>query len=333
MKVSLPGGKWLTGPAAAALAAVTAAVTVAALSGGASASTAAHRHPRPAVRTAHTGKPPKYAPVPFVQDFSRNTDFFCPAHHTPCDGNGQAGDFGTIDRVPSRFSNGGFGNYAPFTKALHGQWMAVVSGTGVVSQGQGCPGVTAGSNPGESCTGPYAYFGTGAAQGRENVFPAKGFTITNDLYLSPSTTAAAGSLADDDVALNNPAGTFRIDNIITACAERTSPSAPMGYVINFGNGSPGSCAGTPAITKDGWYRFVFVFSDVKGNAYLTESVRSEATGAVVATSGLKPVGGTPTPVSTWGGPRYFWLPSLDMSGLPLANFALQPGQVPAGHKA
>jgi len=53
---------------------------------------------------------------------------------------------------------------------------------------------------------------------------------------------------------------------------------------------------------------------------------------VVATSGLQPVSGTPTSASTWGGPNYFWLPTEDMSGLPLANFALQLEVEPAGHK-
>lgn len=86
------------------------------------------------------------------------------------------------------------------------------------------------------------------------------------------------------------------------------------------------------ITSDGWYRFVFAFSDNGGNADVTESVLTEPHATVVATSGLQPVGGTPTSVSTWGGPGYFWLPSEDFSGLPLANFALQLGVEPAGHK-
>jgi hypothetical protein len=32
------------------------------------------------------------------------------------------------------------------------------------------------------------------------------------------------------------------------------------------------------------------------------------------------------------GPGYFWLPSLDMSGLPLTNFALQLGTFANGHQ-
>jgi len=272
-----------------------------------------------------------YAVTAQTQEFGTNTNGFCPvaSPNAPCDGNGLAGDYGTIDRVSSQYSNGGYGNYAPETHALTGNYMAVVSGTGDGNLGVGCPGVTATSNPGETCTGPYALFGSGAAQGGENVFPHAGFTVTDDLYLSPSTTDVAGSLVDDDVELNNNSGNYGIDNIITACAEANGPS--LGYVINFGNGSPGSCAGSTVINTDGWYRFVFVFTDAAGNAVVTESVLTDPGNTVLATTGPQPVGGSVTPVTQWGGPGYFWLPSLDMSGMPLANFALQLGDHPQGH--
>lgn len=108
----------------------------------------------------------------------------------------------------------------------------------------------------------------------------------------------------------------------------------MGFVINFGHGSPGSCAGTPTITTDGWYRFIFVFSNVAGSVFLTEHVVSEANPNVVVASSGTPqplVSGSADDASNWGGPGYFWLPSQDFSGLPLANFALQLGQHPLGH--
>jgi hypothetical protein len=328
----------------AAVAAAAAAVVAVAMTGGGSPAAASHGHSashvRPAARaagaaiTVRTAGKTLYPVQPFVQEFSTNTSLFCPpdSGNAPCDGNGAAGDYGTIDRVLGGFSNGGYGNYAPFTSALTGYWMAVVSGTGDGNQGAGCPGTTATSNPGENCTGPYALFGSGRSMGVENVFPAEGFTVTNDLYLSPATAGPAGSLIDDDVEINTSSGTYGIDNIITACAEDPVPGS-LGFVINFGHNSPGSCEGTPAITTAGWYRFVFVFSDSGGDAYLTESVRSEATGKLVASSGAQPVGGTTAePISKWGGPGYFWLPTEDYSGLPLANFALQLGQVPDGNR-
>jgi hypothetical protein len=325
---------WLAG-SAGAIAVTTAVLLI--LSNAASASMTTHRqahHVRPrASVAAAAATATHYKVTSLTQEFNKDTKYFCPAGsgNLPCDGN--AGNYGTIDRALSGFSNGGIGNYAPFTKALTGGWMALVSGTGDGNLGGGCPGTTPTFNPGETCSGPYALFGTGKAAGAENVFPTGGFTVTDDLYLSPTTGGPAGSLVDDDVELNLSNGTYGIDEIITACAEPTGVSGPLGYVVNFGHNSAGSCAGTPVITKDGWYRFVFVFSDQGGNAYLDECVRSEPSAALVATSGSQPVGGgSPQPISQWGGPGYFWLPSQDYSGLPLANFALQLGTHTHGHK-
>jgi hypothetical protein len=177
--------------------------------------------------------------VRFAQEFTSNTKYFCPAGtgNQPCDGNPNPNptysDYGTIDRVASRFSNGGYGNYAPSTTAYYGGFMALVSGDVVGNQGTGCPqpSVT------EYCTGPFALFpssvsGT-AGLGAANVFPSNGFTVTDDLYLSPTSAVPTGQLVDSDVELNNSTGGYGIDNVITACSE------PGGFVINFGNGSPG----------------------------------------------------------------------------------------------
>lgn len=305
---------------------------LAALSNGASASSAAHHHARPAPRphglisAAPNMALTSYPVTTFTQEFGSNDQQFCPSGfgNNPCDGayngGGTAQDYGTIDRVPGGFSNGGYGNYAPSTPAVIGTWMALVSGDQDTNQGGGCPGTAV-----EECTGPYALFGTGAAEGAENVFPSGGFTVTDDLYLSPA-TAPNGALIDDDVELNNSSGTYGIDNVITACPESGA------FIINFGHNSPGSCSGSPLITSPGWYRFVFVFSNVAGNAFLTMNVVSESsTPSVIATSNPQPVGGTVTPVTDWGGPGYFWLPTENISGVPLANFALQLGQHKDGH--
>jgi hypothetical protein len=325
---------WLAASAAAVTVAG-AAIGVSALGGPALAAAGHHQwagHVKPDAQAARTAvtKSPVYAVQSLVQEFGTNTIPFCPARsgNPPCDGNGNKGDYGTIDRVPSGFSNGGFGNYAPGTKALTGKWMAIVSGTGDLNQGGGCPSAAV-----EACTGPYAVFGTGSARGKYNVFPRRGFTVTDDLYLSPTTAGKAGALVDDDVEINNNAGKYGIDNIITACPQKITAST-FGYVISFGHNSPGSCAGTAAVTKDGWYRFVFAFANERGRAYLTERVLSEATGKQIAASGRRPVGGgaTAEPISQWGGPGYFWLPTENISGLPLANFALQLGVYGAGHK-
>lgn len=282
----------------------------------------AHARPR-ALRTAATSTAvaTPYPVVAQYQEFQRNTTGFCPGlGNAPCDGNTNAGDYGTIDRVSSGYTNGGYGNYAPSTPAYFGQYMAVVSGDVDGNQGLGCPQPTMT----EYCSGPYALFGTGPAEGAYNVFPTNGFTVTVDEYLSPTSPQPTGQLVDSDVELNNNAGTYGRDTVITSCYENG------GYVENFGYGSPGSCTGTPVITSDGWYRFVWVFSNLDGDVYVTMSVLSEPSLTQVWSSGSQPLGGTPTPTSQWGGPGYFWLPTEDISGLPLANFALQLGQHPTG---
>lgn len=269
----------------------------------------------------HMGKVAKtpYPVTTYTQEFQKSTYGFCPSGsgNAPC--NGAEGNYGTIDRIPSGFSNGGSGNYAPHTKALTGTWFALTSGTQAVNQGQGCP-----STATEYCSGPYALFGKGAARGKENVFPTKGFTVTDDLYLSP-TTATATEQVDDDVGVNNSSGTYGSDDVISAC-----PLASGGYAISFGTSSPGTCGTTSVISANGWYRFVFIFKDVGGDAYVNEKVIQETSGNTVASS-TKPVSGTAEPISRWGGPGYFWLPTEDVSGMPLANVAVQLGEVSKGH--
>lgn len=290
------------------------ATLVAAFTGVAGGAQARVAHPQIRGRATSTNPVTTY-----TQEFAQNKSGFCNGgpSNPPCDG--AVNDYGTIDRVRGGFSNGGSGNYAPFTPALVGGYMAETSGSQMPNEGQACPQAST-----EYCSGPYALFASGSTVGQDNVFPTGGFTVTDDLYLSPS-TAAAGNLVDDDVELNNSTGAYGLDNVITACPEAG------GYVINFGNSSPGSCTGTPAISADGWYRFVFIFSDVGGNAYVAKKVIEEDNGSVVVNSGRHPEGGTPTSISQWGGPGYFWLPTEDVSGQPLANVAVQLGVQSKGH--
>ena len=119
---------------------------------GAGAST---RHPRP--QAAHSksiaasSAGTTTTTVPYVDDqFQSAKGGWCTGSSSPCDGNAGAGNFGTLDAgIPSRFSNGGFGNYAPSTPALFKTKMALISGSTMANQGMGC------QTPGaEGCTGP-----------------------------------------------------------------------------------------------------------------------------------------------------------------------------------
>ncbi len=283
---------------------------------------------RPGVLTAHATN---YPVTPFSQQFGANTKLFCPtgSGNAACDG--AVGDYGTIDRVQSGFSNGGAGNYAPSTPALAGHHFDLVSGSQTVNQGLDCPEPSVS----EYCTGPYALFGNGAAAGAENEFPANGFTVTNDLYLSPGTIGPVNTIVNDDVELNTSTGAYGQDNTTWTC------ETAAGIEVSF----DGDCSGSSSaneqalVTTAGWYRFVFVFSKVDGAVYLTQSVWAESSSptttapSLVLQSAATPEenGSISDNAGNWGGPGYFWMFQDDVSGVGLANFALQLGSHSEGH--
>jgi len=252
--------------------------------------------------------------------FLQGNGGFCVGASAPCDGNAGAGDYGTIDgAIPSGFSNGGYGNYAPDTTALDGTKMAVVSGTTAANQGLGCqtPGV-------EGCTGPYYL-----PANPETTFPATGFTVTSDLYLDVN--APKGEI-DPDVGMSTSTGADGQDMVFAACSEGSG----SGWTIVAGHNSPGDCpGGTPQVTTSGWYRFVWLFTNVGGDVFLTQRVIAENGGARVYNSGAQPVqfpgDTTQETTSTAGGVNYYWLPTLDYAGVPFQNFAVQIGQHQNGH--
>ena len=143
--------------------------------------------------------------------------------------------------------------------------------------------------------------------------------------------ARTGSLVDDDVELT-PAPAARpayygIDNIITACAELVTGG--MGFVINFGNGSPGLVL---RVARDHHRRLVPVRLRLqqRRRERVPDRERDQRGRTRHRDCHQRPrsswSAARPTPISNWGGPGYFWLPTQDFSGLPLANFALQLGQ-------
>jgi hypothetical protein len=299
----------------AAIAAAGTAGSLAVLGIGASgAGAAVHPHARP--HPAHAAVASGTAPTPFQDVNSTAAKGWCAGAPTPCDGNAGAADYGTIDLVPSKFSGGGIGDYAPFTKAAASSKMAVVTGSGDVNEGQGCPQPT----QTEYCSGPYYLFdGTGTDSKFVN------FTVTDDVYLSPGTAAGPnGTEVDLDSGLNNSAGAFGTDDTVSFCNEGTD------FAVTFGHGSPIGCSGS-ATAGAGWARVVWVYQSVSGEGFLTENVWESESGHLtkVATSGPQPIsltGGSPTPVSQLGGPGYFWYPTENLPGfVPVTNLALQSG--------
>lgn len=89
------------------------------------------------------------------------------------------------------------------------------------------------------------------------------------------------------------------------------------------------------MTSSGWYRFVWMFTSVGGKVFMTQRVLAENGLAMVYDSGPQsvqfPGDSSQETTSTTGGLNYYWLPTLDYSGVPFQNFAVQLGQHQDGH--
>jgi hypothetical protein len=305
---------------AAAVAALSAVAVVAAALASAAPTSASPLSHRPHRIAANAGALSPGSVTSVDDQFTSGKGGFCVGASAPCDGNAGAGDYGTIDgAVKSGFSNGGYGNYAPSTPALDGGKMALVTGTTAANQGLGCqtPGV-------EGCTGPY-YLPPNA----ETTFPANGFTVTSDVYLDVN--APQGEI-DPDVGMSTSTGAYGQDMIFAVCSE----GGGAGWTIVAGHNSPGDCpGGTPQVTSSGWYRFVWLFTNVGGEVFLTQRVLAENGLATVYDSGPQPVqfpgDSSQETTATAGGVNYYWLPTLDYEGVPFQNFAVQLGQHQDGH--
>ena len=303
-------------------AALVAIAAVTATSSPAVATASVVSHPRPvAAHHASTAAATVTGPVTNVDDqFQSGAGGWCIGSN-PCDGNAGAGNFGTLDAgIPGHFSNGGHGNYAPGTPALFKTKMALISGTTQADQGLGC------QTPGpEGCTGPYY-----VPPVTQNAFPANGFTVTDDIYLDPAAATGTAHEIDLDIALNDNTGAFAQDNIFAVCNQ-----GGTGYSVTFGHNSPGDCSGSPVITTAGWYRFVWLFTNVGGKVFQTQRVIAENGLATVADSGPQPVifpsDSSVEPVTKVGGISYAWFPTLQVAGMPMGNFAIQLGQHGSGH--
>jgi hypothetical protein len=281
------------------------AATVVLVGGGAalaSTSTVAHRPQVSAKAATSTGS----TLTPLVQEFSTSTSPFCPAGsgNVPCDG--AEGDYGTITRVKSG------SNHIPVLAAGEPDY-AETAGTQATSSG--CP-----SSASEYCDGPYALFDGGGLA----TFPARGFTVTADLYLTPT---EPGDITAD-IGLNNSDGAYGNDIFINFC-----PVKGGGLAVSAGTMESCDGATTAQITKAGWYRLVWDFTPDAGTVALNQSVTSETTGYAVWSGELDaPVtvnGVAATPANT-GGPSYFWLPTENTNSLPLSNFAVQLGSHSGG---
>jgi hypothetical protein len=244
----------------------------------------------------------------YKNTFNSNTNGWCTAAQG-CNGQVGAGNYGTIDVVPSKFSNEG--SYADAVPSPGTQkHYARVSGAGTDQDSlSGCPA------PGsENCTGPFVLFG---GTGTDSVFPTRtGFTSSIDIYLDTAWAAAnPGQVVDWDVSLNDNTGAFLRDFVFNLC---TTAADGGGFYVSTSNGAGGCSTGPTEVTTSGWYTFNHQFYDVGGQiaADLIVTNSSDAT----ITSSLQETG---ILAADAGGPNYGWFPDEDVLGLPIAKMAVK----------
>jgi len=257
----------------------------------------------PGLAGAASGSFPTYK-----NTFNANAKGWCTAA-TGCNGQVGAGDYGTIDIVPAKFSNEG--GYAasvpgPGTQKHYGR----VSGAGTNQDSlSGCPA------PGsENCTGPFILFG---GTGTSSVFPDKsGFSSSLEIYLDTAWAAAnPGQVVDWDVSLNDNTGAFLRDFVFNLC---TTAANGGGFYVSTSNGAGGCSTGPAEATTSGWYTFSQQFYDV-GGSIAADLIATDPSGNTV-TSSLQQTG---ISAADAGGPNYGWFPDEDVLGLPIAKMVVK----------
>jgi hypothetical protein len=130
------------------------------------------------------------------------------------------------------------------------------------------------------------------------------------VHASPGT---AGEI-DPDVGLSKSGGAYGQDIIFAVRNHRGG----TGYSVTFGHSSPGNCSGFPVITSSGWYRLVWLFSNVSGKVCLTQHIIAQNAGATITDSGTQPVifpgDSSVDSASAVGGVHYAWFPTCRSPG-------------------
>lgn len=250
---------------------------------------------------------------------AENTSGWCDNSppNAACDG--LSGDYGTISIFPSTSNDASWGGYAAGATLTGQKKYARTTGgqDGGVPSPNGCTVST-----GESCSGPYTMWGS-KNLGNDVTF-GSGYTTSVEVYVDASWgDAHPGNVVDWDTGLQTSSGGFESDFVIDLC------STASGWQVGWENGSGGcgASAGTPnpeLLNASGWYTLTEQFSSQAGDVSATYAVASN--GSTGQNTPGSPVWtyteDTSFPTATTGGPLYGWLPTEDVSGLPLAHISL-----------
>jgi hypothetical protein len=260
----------------------------------------------------------------FSQGFESDTSGWCDEPASPCDGVST----GTINRVPSGYTNGG--GYADGVASAAGAFHARLR----TPSGSGCmPGM-----PGSQCNGPYSDMGLGFTDAQ---FPQPGYVTQLDVYLDTGFAAAHHDYRYDlESAINNTSGSYLQGfdfNAGTTLATATTPGFVIGASTNADrsgafpeNPCPApftppanSCRAPVTITTPGWYTFRHTFRDVSGALTVRLQILN-STGATVP--GADWTITSEHPVSEAGGPTLLWFPNQEINDLAIDNTLLRPLQ-------
>jgi hypothetical protein len=248
-----------------------------------------------------------------------NTNGWCDASppNSPCDG--LPGDYGTIGIFKATARESAWGGYASgVTLAGQKKYARTTGGQdGGVPTDTGC---TVPTN--ESCSGPYTLWGP-KNLGNDVTF-GSGFTTSLEMYVDAGWgDAHPGNVVDWDTALQTTTEGFESDFVIDLCSTAT------GWQVGWENGS-GGCGASPGtpnpehLNTSGWYTLTEQFTNLAGVVYATYTVTSNgSTGQnTPGTQVWTYTQNTGFATATTGGPLYGWLPTEDVSGLPLAQLRL-----------
>ena len=253
-------------------------------------------------------------------NLNHNTQGWCPVTNppnSPCDG--QPGDYGTIGIYSHSDEDASWGGYAAGATLTGAKKYARVTGgqDGGVPSPTGC---TVQDN--ESCSGPFTLWGP-KNLGTDTVFPSSGFTSTIKMYVDAGWgDANTGNVVDWDTGLQTSTGNYEEDFVVDLC------STASGWEVTWENGSGGcgGSAGTPNpeyLNTSGWYTLQMNFTNGAGTVFVTYSVLSDgSTGQNTPTQVWSYTQNTGIATASSGGPLYGWLPTEDVSGLPLAQVRL-----------
>lgn len=298
--------RWTVGGSSAVALALSASLIGIGLTSTSSAADSSHAG-RPQVVASHGDGSVKN----YLNTFTANTNGWC-TFSSGCDG-ASTNDYGTIDVVPSVFSN--YGGYAPFAPPSVGNSYARVSGSLDGPTGCAVPG-------NENCSGPYIIYG--GANAPETIFPTNGFTSSIKLYLDTAWAAAnSGQVIDWDVSLNDGAGNFLQDFIFNLCS---TSSAGGGFYVSASNNAGGCSTGPTELSTSGWYTFEhdFTFNSATNALNVVYSIVNSAGQTVFQSSELEDSidSYSTLTIADLGGPNYGWFPDEDAQGLPVAMSTL-----------